>query len=112
MNETLSFHARNLTIALAMAVFPTALWAQSAVSAPPEAIKVGDAMIDGSILKPYKNAWKIIYAFPGKEPFLVGTWTDELTAVEINEQPEDHAVRMRPPSPPEARSPSCRDRRK
>lgn len=84
MNETLSFHARNLTIALAMAVFPTALWAQSAVSAPPEAIKVGDAMIDGSILKPYKNAWKIIYAFPGKEPFLVGTWTDELTAVEIN----------------------------
>ena len=26
----------------------------------------------------------MVYAFPGKEPFLVGTWTDELAAVEIN----------------------------
>ncbi len=40
--------------------------------------------MDGSFLKPYKNAWKVVYAFPGKEPFLVGTWTDELAAVEIN----------------------------
>jgi len=47
-------------------------------------IKLGDSSVDGSFLKPYKNAWKMVYAFPGKEPFLVGTWTDELAAVEIN----------------------------
>ena len=40
--------------------------------------------MDGSFLKPYKNAWKVVYAFPGKEPFMVGTWTDELAAVEIH----------------------------
>jgi hypothetical protein len=55
--------------------------------APPsstENLRLGDPSIDGSFLKPYKNAWKIVYAFPGKEPFLVGSWTDELSAVEIN----------------------------
>jgi hypothetical protein len=57
-----------------------------AQSPPPQttAIKVGDPTADGSFLKPYKNAWKVVYAFPGKEPFLVGTWTDELAAVDIN----------------------------
>jgi hypothetical protein len=45
-------------------------------------LKVGDASFDGSLLKPYKNAWKVVYAFPGKPPFLVGTWTDELAEVE------------------------------
>jgi hypothetical protein len=51
---------------------------------PPTVIKLGDSSVNGSFLKPYKNAWKVVYAFPGKEPFLVGTWTDELAAVEIN----------------------------
>jgi len=57
--------------------------AQSLPSSP-TVIKLGDSSVDGSFLKPYKNAWKVVYAFPGKEPFLVGTWTDELAAVEIN----------------------------
>ena len=26
----------------------------------------------------------MVYAFPGKEPFLVGTWTDELAVVDVN----------------------------
>ena len=52
-------------------------------SPQPQVLKLGDPTIDGSFLKPYKNAWKVVYAFPGKEPFLVGTWTDELTAVEV-----------------------------
>ena len=63
---------------------PTFLYAQSPPSAPTEAVTVGDPRVDGSFLKPYKNAWKVVSAFPGKEPFLVGTWTDELAAVEIN----------------------------
>jgi len=62
----------------------TFLYAQSPPSAPTEAVMVGDPRVDGSFLKPYKNAWKVVYAFPGNEPFLVGTWTDELAAVEIN----------------------------
>jgi hypothetical protein len=51
-----------------------------------ESIGVGDARVDGSFLKPYKNAWKVVYTFPGKEPFLVGTWTDELSPVEVKGQ--------------------------
>ena len=60
--------------------------AQAHPSASPAVLTVGDAIVDGSFLKPYKNAWKVVYAFPGKEPFLVGTWSDELVAVEINGQ--------------------------
>jgi hypothetical protein len=71
-------------ILLPWVVLPSLGRAQSQPSAPPAVLTVGDANIDGSFLKPYKNAWKVVYAFPGKEPFLVGTWTDELAAVEIN----------------------------
>jgi len=49
-----------------------------------QVLKVGDSTIDGSFLTPYKNAWKVVYAFPGKEPFLVGTWSDELINVDIS----------------------------
>src|SRR6266446_5861499 len=58
--------------------------AQSPPSAPTQVVRVGDSSVDGSFLKPYKNAWKVVYAFPGKEPFLVGTWTDELSKIEVN----------------------------
>jgi hypothetical protein len=68
---------------LTLVVSPACGQAQSPRSNPAE-IRVGDSSADGSFLKPYKNAWKVVYAFPGKEPFLVGTWTDELSAIEIN----------------------------
>jgi hypothetical protein len=50
----------------------------------PVKLSLGDPQVDGSFLKPYKNVWKVTYAFPGKEAFLVGTWTDELSAIELN----------------------------
>jgi hypothetical protein len=50
---------------------------------PPTTIRLGDSIVDGSFLKPYKNAWKVVYAFPGKDSFLVGTWTDELAAMDV-----------------------------
>jgi len=53
-------------------------------SSSPEKIKAGDPRADGLFLKPYKNVWKIVYGFPGKEPFLVGTWSDELSEIEVN----------------------------
>lgn len=62
------------------------LMAADPPSAPPRHLKLGDPMVDGSFLKPYKNAWKIVYAFPGKEPFLVGTWSDELSQVTVGER--------------------------
>jgi hypothetical protein len=58
------------------------VFAQSPQVAPTK-VKLGDKTADGSFLKPYKNVWKIVYEFPGKEPFLVGTWSDELSEVEL-----------------------------
>ncbi len=66
---------------------PTLLVLSLAMLAPaqtPTSVTPGTPLVDGSFLKPYKNAWKVVYAFPDKEPFLVGTWTDELSAVEQN----------------------------
>jgi hypothetical protein len=50
----------------------------------PIRVDPGDATLEGSLLKPYKNAWKVMYAFPGREPFLVGIWSDELSEVEVD----------------------------
>ncbi len=69
-----------------LAVTPSLVAAQSTSPAPVK-LSLGDPQIDGSFLKPYKNVWKVTYAFPGKEPFLVGTWTDELSAIELNGRP-------------------------
>ena len=63
---------------------PSLVRAQVPPATATEVLKVGNPNVDGAFLKPYKNAWKVVYAFPGKEPFLVGTWTDELAAVDIN----------------------------
>jgi hypothetical protein len=76
------FHGVALAV-LALAELPTFTQTQPPPS-PPAIVKVGDPGVDGSFLKPYKNAWKVVYAFPGKEPFLVGTWTDELAAVDVD----------------------------
>lgn len=51
---------------------------------PPERINLGDSRLDGSFLKPYKNAWKIVYEFPGREPMIVGVWSDELSEIETD----------------------------
>ena len=76
--------ARSVALALAAWVAVSSpVHAQSPASTP-EVLKVGDPRVDGSFLKPCKNAWKIVYEVPGKEPFLVGTWTDELSEVEVN----------------------------
>jgi len=82
-----SFWLQLLGISLTLvswSLLPESLHAQSAPSTTAQVLKVGDASIDGSFLRPYKNSWKVVYSFPGKEPFLVGTWTDELASVELN----------------------------
>ena len=62
---------------------PDVVLAQYQLSTAPQVVRVGDPSVDGAFLKPYKNAWKVVYEFPGKEPFLVGTWSDELAPVEV-----------------------------
>ena len=50
----------------------------------PLQIKVGDPMVDGAILKPYKNLWKMsILTRDGKTVPDLGTWSDELDVVKI-----------------------------
>jgi hypothetical protein len=83
MSERFNLSRQGVGLVLVSLLLPAILGAQSPPSTAIEAINVGDPSVDGSFLKPYKNAWKVVYAFPGKEPFLVGTWTDELTAVDI-----------------------------
>src|SRR5262245_56574117 len=55
---------------VSLVVCLSSLSAQSPAPAPIK-VKLGDPIVDGTFLKPYKNAWKVVYAFPGKEPFLV-----------------------------------------
>ena len=78
------FLRRVTLLVLVPVVLSTFIPAQSPPSVP-IVIELGDSSVDGSFLKPYKNAWKMVYAFLGKEPFLVGT--DQLAAVEIDGRP-------------------------
>jgi len=82
---SLFFRIRIPTIAFCGLILFLASIANSQTSTdPPARIRLNDPAVDGSCLKPYKNVWKIVYSFPGKEPFLVGTWSDELVAIELN----------------------------
>src|SRR5580704_5664937 len=83
MIQARSARSRGVALALlVLALLPSFIQAQS--PPPPTTIRLGDSIVDGSFLKPYKNAWKVVYAFPGKDSFLVGTWTDELAAMDVN----------------------------
>ena len=84
MIETADLFLRRVALVALMPVVLSCFVQSQPPPSPPTVIKLGDSSVNGSFLKPYKNAWKVVYAFPGKEPFLVGTWTDELAAVEIN----------------------------
>jgi hypothetical protein len=75
-----SHRVREFALSIVVLLAPSVIGAAD----PPTMIRPGDPSLEGSSLKPYKNAWKVVYQFPGKEPFLVGTWTDELTPVEVD----------------------------
>src|ERR1700758_4352278 len=84
MLETFRLSILGVTLALVSGAVPASFaHAQSPPSTLTEVLRVGDPTVDGPFLKPYKNAWQVVYALPGKEPFLVGTWTDELAAVDV-----------------------------
>src|SRR5262249_40512280 len=83
MNVMSGRSVREVAFLFAYSLCFSSVGAQSIGTAPLK-VKLGDPIVDGSFLKTYKNAWKVVYAFPGKEPFLVGTWSDELSAVDLN----------------------------
>ena len=76
---------RSLVAPLLLVLFvcASALSQNTASAEEMRRFQVGDPAVDGTFLKPYKNAWKVVYAFPGKDPFLVGMWTDELKDVNV-----------------------------
>src|SRR5438067_13562515 len=81
-----SRHRGNITLKhlTVVAILIAASTTLKATESTPLKVKLGDATVDGTFLKPYKNVWKVVYAFPGKEPFLMGTWSDELSPIEVN----------------------------
>jgi hypothetical protein len=64
-------------------IFAGLLLPVEAQTVEPVRIKVGDAMVAGAVIKPYKNVWRLTYAKPGREPVDAATWTDEVEAVKI-----------------------------
>lgn len=69
---------------LVLAILLSVSCCEASAASQAQTVKVGDPGVDGSFLKPYKNAWKVVYTFPGKDPMLIGVWTDQLSEVEVN----------------------------
>jgi hypothetical protein len=47
-------------------------------------VKVGDPVVHGVSIKPYKNQWKVTLATPTGQTVDGGTWTDEVQLIDFN----------------------------
>ena len=57
----------------------------AAQQAAPVEVHVGDSMVDGSVLKPYKNQWQVSVTTPaGKQNPDAALWTDQLEFVKVD----------------------------
>lgn len=62
--------------------------AGAAADAPePSTVKVGDPAVDGSFIKPFKNAWNVVRFKPDGTPVVVGSWTDDVQVGEEKGRP-------------------------
>ena len=52
----------------------------AAVAKEPVKVAVGDPSVDGSVIRPYTNRWRLTVARPGGEPREVATVTDEVVS--------------------------------
>ncbi len=73
-------YSASLIISLPL-ILPFAVYSQTA---DPIKIKVGDAIVAGSFIKPYKNLWRMTFSRPGQEPIVAGTWSDEVEVVQVS----------------------------
>ena len=57
----------------------------AAEESAPVQVHVGDSMVNGAVLKPYKNQWQVSVTTPaGKENPDAALWTDELSFVKVD----------------------------
>jgi hypothetical protein len=59
--------------------FPAALWAEE-----PTSVGVGDGVVDGGFIQPYKNKWKLIGTAPDGSVKEMGTWSDDAQVVDVD----------------------------
>jgi hypothetical protein len=71
-------------LVLVFALFTLVALAAAQQGAPVE-VHVGDSMVNGGVLKPYKNQWQVSVTTPaGKENPDAALWTDQLEFVKID----------------------------
>ena len=49
-----------------------------------QTLHVGDHLVKGGLIKPYKNRWKVTLATPSGQTTNAGTWTDEVEIIDFN----------------------------
>lgn len=76
--KTLSYYG-----ALIALLTMTSLYAVYAQTVEPVKVKVGDPIVSGAAIKPYKNLWQLTYSKPGREPIDAATWSDEVEAINV-----------------------------
>lgn len=69
--------------ALAAASCVVLLVVAATASDRPRAVGVGDEVVDGSSIKPYANLWKVSVRRPDGTVLELGTWSDEMTRVDV-----------------------------
>ncbi|MBV8857535.1 MAG: hypothetical protein JOZ02_11440 [Acidobacteria bacterium] len=47
-------------------------------------VRVGDPVVNGSFIKPYKNLWRLTYTRPSGESIDAATWSDEVERLRLN----------------------------
>jgi hypothetical protein len=66
-------------------VFPALVACAVAEDGVPMKVHVGDSIVNGAVLKPYKNQWRVSVATPaGKVVPDAALWTDQLEFIQVN----------------------------
>jgi len=78
MTRVESLLRRALPALILTGILLPALPGAAAGASEPVAVKVGDPAVDGSFIKPFKNAWNVVRFKPDGTPVVVGTWTDDV----------------------------------
>jgi hypothetical protein len=73
----------HVTPKIYVAVFPF-LSLVSLFAADPVAVSVGDNIVDGGIIQPYQNKWKLVGKAPDGSVKEMGTWSDDVQVVDLD----------------------------
>ena len=81
---TYTSNRKRTITALLLLLLPSNIFAQTD---HPAKLSVGDRIVDGSVIKPYKNLWQFTYTKPTGESLTAGTWSDEVEKIEVGGRP-------------------------